>query len=207
MRFWGEAGVSSLEDDMTDTTTTQPTQTLDHDLGTFEGFNFRDQSAIERTLTGQEVVQWDHDAEGEAEFWPSGDHTGVATVFKGRTSITYSDLLALDRALTEIGGDNPEDFLRIRYAVNVHGLALADLTVNQLDDLNLYIFLGTSFYDVRREAAYELFEQYYPEAFAAWDTSHCDGLSFSPDDFLDSPCWSVEEVQFGNEVALLVVPQ
>ena len=192
---------------MTDTATTQTALTLEHDLGTFEGFNFRDQSAIERTLTGPEVVQWDHDADGEAEFWPSGDLAGVATVFGGRSSITCSELLALDRALTALGGDEPENFLRIHYAVNVHGLALAELTADQLDDLNLHIFRGSSFYDVRREAAYELFELYYPEAYRVWESSHCDGLNFSPEDFLDSPSWSVEEVRLGDEVAVLVVPQ
>ena len=43
-------------------------QTLRFDLGTFEGFNFRDQSAIERELTAEEVVNWNHDGDGEAEF-------------------------------------------------------------------------------------------------------------------------------------------
>ena len=90
--------------------------------------------------------------------------------------------------------------------MNVHGLALADLTSDQVDDLILEIFRGTTFYDVRREAAHELFEVYYPEAYRARESSDCEGLSFSQDDFLDSPCWSVEEVQVGNEVALLVAP-
>ena len=38
------------------------------DLGTFEGFNFRDQAAIMRRLTAEDVVNWDHDGDGEAEF-------------------------------------------------------------------------------------------------------------------------------------------
>lgn len=37
---------------------------LTYELGTFEGFNFRDQSAIERNVTAQEVVDWDHDRVG-----------------------------------------------------------------------------------------------------------------------------------------------
>jgi hypothetical protein len=37
------------------------------DLGTFEGFNFRSQSVIERVLTAGEVVEWNHDRDGEAE--------------------------------------------------------------------------------------------------------------------------------------------
>ena len=44
----------------------QQTQTIPYDFGQFEGFNFRSQSAIERALTAQDVVGWDHDREGEA---------------------------------------------------------------------------------------------------------------------------------------------
>ena len=182
------------------------TANLHFDLGTFEGFNFRDQSAIERTLTALEVVAWDHDTAGEAEFWPSGDHDGVATVFKGRTSITGPELLDLDRLLTELDSDEVEQFLRIYCAVRIHGLELAELTADQLDEFNLHIFRGTHFFEVRREAGYELFELYHPEAYRVWQTSHCDGLSFSPEDFLDSPCFSVVEVRLGDGVAVLVVP-
>ena len=87
---------------MTDTHTTL---SIGFDLGTFEGFNFREQSAIERTLVALEVVAWDHDREGEAEFWPSEDHAGVAVVFVGRSSINGSELVALDRLLEALGGD------------------------------------------------------------------------------------------------------
>jgi len=182
------------------------TKTLRFDLGTFEGFNFRDQSAIERTLSGQEVVRWDHDQEGEAEFWPSGDHAGVATVFKGRTSIRGEELLDLDRVLSELHSDDVEQFLRIFSAVHIHGRELAELTAEQLDELNLHIFRGSRFRDVRRAAAYELFELCYPEAYRVWQSSHCDGLSFNPEDFLDSRCWSVHDVRLHDGVAVLVVP-
>ena len=37
-----------------------------NDLGTFEGFNFREQCAIERILSANEVIEWDHDKKGEA---------------------------------------------------------------------------------------------------------------------------------------------
>jgi len=63
------------------------------DFGTFEGFNFRDQSAIERNLTAEEVTNRNHDGEGEAEFWASGDHVGVSKVFR-ETNIGYVFLSA-----------------------------------------------------------------------------------------------------------------
>ena len=68
-------------------TLTGATIALHFDLGTFEGFNFRLSGAIDRVLTAEEVVNWEHDAHGEAEFWPSGDHPGVALLFKYKTAV------------------------------------------------------------------------------------------------------------------------
>jgi len=45
-------------------------------LGTSQGFNFRTQSAIERLLTTEEAGE--HDADGEAQFWPAGDQPWLA---------------------------------------------------------------------------------------------------------------------------------
>ena len=176
-------------------------------LGTFEGFNFRAQSAIDRILTASEVVAWDHDRLGEAEFWPAGDRPEVALIFRGKSAVTASELLDVDRLLTDLGGDSPENFLRIHWLVNIHGAALAGLSSEAVEDQNLHLFLGTSFIDLRREAAYELFELYYPEAYQAWEKSHCDGLNFDTDDFLDSPGFGVEEVTLPGQKALLVCPQ
>ncbi len=177
------------------------------DLGTFEGFNFRSQSAIPQNLTALEVVTWDHDAQGEAEFWPAGDRPEVALVFKGKTSVTGTELLELDRLLGELGEDSTENFLRIYYALSTLGESLSDLSREGIEDLNLNIYLGSSFIDLRREAAYELFELYYPEEYRVWEKSTCDGLIFDTDHFLDSPCFSVDEVTIGEEKALLIVPQ
>jgi hypothetical protein len=180
------------------------TQSLVSDFGTFEGFNFRTQSAIDRTLTAQEVVAWDHDREGEAEFWPSGDSPEVALLFKQRSSVTASELLDLDRVLLELGDDSRASFLQIYYAVEICGAALQSLTAEQVQDNNLQVFFGSGFVDLRRATAYELFELYYPEEYRIWEQSHCDGLIFDTDLFLDSPVFWVEEVELGDEVALLV---
>ena len=182
-------------------------KSLQFHLGLFEGFNFRDQSAIDRLVSAEEVVNWDHDGEGEAEFWPAGDVPEVALVFRNRSSVTASELLALDAALVELGGDSRSNFLQIYYALNIRGDALQTLSAESVQDACVQVFVGTSFLDLRREAAYELFELYYPEEYRVWEKSRCDGLIFDTDRFLDSPVFSVEEVTLGDEVALLVAAQ
>lgn len=178
-----------------------------HDLGTFEGFNFRTQSAIDRILTADEVVDWDHDQQGEAEFWPSGDHPEVALIFKAQTAVTGSELIDLDRLLTELGGDSSLNFLRIHHAKGSHGVDLSNLSGEAVDDLSVHVFHGTNFTDLRREAAFELFELYYPDEFATWEKSMCDGLIFDTDRFLDSPSFGVEEIDLGDQKALIIAPQ
>jgi hypothetical protein len=183
---------------------TGATVALNFDLGTFEGFNFRHQGAIDRVLTAEEVVNWEHDAHGEAEFWPSGDHPGVALLFKHRTAVAGSELQALDALLLELGDDSDGNFLRIHYAASCCGYDLTTLAVEQVEDQPLHLFQGTSFLDLRRQAAFELFELYFPEEYRVWEKSLCDGLVFDPDRFLDSPAWHVEEVELGDTKALIV---
>lgn len=175
-------------------------------LGSFEGFNFRSQSAIERELSAEDVIGWDHDRQGEAEFWPSGDQAGVALVFRDQNRVTATELLALDRLLEELGGDILENFLKLRHTLSVSTTDLCALTGAEVEDLDIHIFVGPNLWDLRREAAYELFELYYPEAYVVWEKSQCDGLVFDTDRFLDSPGWSVDEVRFANSVALIVTP-
>lgn len=177
---------------------------LNYDLGTFEGFNFRHQGAIYPNHSAEEVVNWDHDKEGEAEFWPSGDAPGVSLVFNSHTAVTSSQIVALDNLLVALGDDSTENYLRIYFAVNVSGYDLATVTGSEIEDQNVTLFMGTSFLDLRKEAAYELFELYYPEAYAIWEKTLCDGLIFDPDIFLDSPGWSVDEVTLGDVNALIV---
>ena len=180
---------------------------LTYDLGTFEGFNFRLQSAIDRILTADEVIGWDHDQQGEAEFWPSGDNRGVSAVFAGKTSVTASELVALNRFLDHLGGDSEDSYLRIYHALSLYGDQVAALTTDQIDDDSPHIFTGPNFTNLRRDAAYDLFELYYPEAYAVWEKSCCDGLIFDTDRFLDSPSFAVEEVDMGDLKALIVTPQ
>ena len=182
-------------------------QELRFDLGTFEGFNFRSQSAMWPNRTAEEVVNWDHDKEGEAEFWPSGDNEGVQLLFKSSSSVTGAELIALDDLLAELGGDSEINFLRIHYAMSVCGGDLKELGAGQIEDQNVQIYFGDCFTDARKEAAYELFELYYPEEYQVLEKSQCDGLVFDTERFLDSPGFSVEEVRLGGKAVLLVVPQ
>jgi hypothetical protein len=121
--------------------------------------------------------------------------------------VTGSELIHIDRILSELGSDSPENYLRIHYALNTCGAQLETLTAGTIEDYPLHIFIGTSFLDLRREAAYELFELYYPEEYKVWEKSLCDGLIFDTDHFLGSPTFSVEEVSFGDKVALIVAAQ
>lgn len=182
-------------------------ETLNFALGTFEGFNFRSQSAIENILSAEEVINWDHDAEGEAEFWPSGDHPGVRLLFQSKSAVTCSEICAVDRILSELGDDSMENFLKVHYSINVLGVSLSDVTASDIEDQNLHLFMGSNFTDLRQNAAYELFELYYPEAYAAWEVSLCDGLVFDTDRFLDSPSFSVEELSYGDQKVLIISPQ
>ena len=195
-----------MENQSTLETAATGTPALRFNLGSFEGFNFRNQSAIECELSAEDVIGWDHDRLGEAEFWPSGDQAGVALIFRDQNRVTATELLALHRLLEELGGDILENFLKIRHMLSVSSKDLCGLTGVEVEDQNVHVFIGPNFWDLRREAAYELFELYYPEAYVVWEKSQCDGLVFDTDRFLDSPGWSVDEVGFANAVALIVAP-
>jgi len=189
------------------TSTSSEQKALEFDLGTFEGFNFRTQSAIDHLVSGESVVNWDHDRQGEAEFWPSGDRPEVAIIFQHRSSVTGSELVNLDRLLGELGGDSAENFLRVHFAMNIRGAHLATLTREEVEDGCVDVFLGSNFTDLRQEAAYQLFELFYPDEYKAWEKSTCDGLMFDTNRFLDSPVFSVDEVRLGDQVAILVGSQ
>jgi hypothetical protein len=182
-------------------------QTLCFDLGTFEGFNFRSQNAIERELTAEEVVNWNHDRDGEAEFWPSGENPGVSLVFKGQNAVSGGELLALDQLLEDMGVDSDENFLQIYFALSHGGISVERLDTATVQDNPPQIFFGSHFFELRKEVAYELFELYYPEEYRVWEKSLCDGLIFDVDRFLDSPSFCVDEVKLGDRAALLVSPQ
>lgn len=178
---------------------------IENDLGTFEGFNHRTQEAIHPNVTAQQLVDWDHDGLGEAEFWPSGDHPGVAAVLTSH-DVTAGQVLSLDRLLSELG-DDLLTFAKITHRIACHGYPLEGIEARDIDDCPASYFIDdASFIDLRRTAAYELFELYYPEEFRIWDSSTCDGLIFDADRFLDSPAFSTAEYRIGEDRILVVEP-
>ncbi len=181
--------------------------TCRYDFGSFEGFNFRSQSAIPKTLSIGEVLNWDHDQNGEAEFWPSGDCEGVSLVFKNLNAVTSSELMALEELLTELGGDSDDNYVKVYYSVSVLRERVDDIESSKIEDQTPLLFWGDYISDIRKEAAYELFELYFPELFKVWESTPCDGLYFDTDLFLDSPQWSTDEVKINGRAALLVSPQ
>ena len=175
-------------------------------LGTFEGFNFREQGAIEKRLTMQDIVGWDHDAEGEAEFWPAGDCPALAKLFAGKSAVTRPELERVSALLEEVDGDDEETLLRLHHLVNLQGQSLDAVTAENIQDTNVHVFRGDCFIDVRKEAAYELFELYWPDLYAIWEKTPMDGLRFDTDHFLDSPSWLTEEIDLGTTRVLMVAP-
>jgi len=179
---------------------------LRFNYGTFGGFNSHSQSAIERILTAEDVVNWDHERDGEAEFWPSGDRPEVALLFSCRNKVTASELLVLDRLLDELGDDSTENILRIYHAAEQCAGGLIELTAEGVQKRILHLFFGDDM-NIRTEAAYGLFKLYYPEDYKAWLGATSCALYFDMDYFLDSPFFSLEEVRIGQQSVLLVSPQ
>jgi beta-galactosidase/beta-glucuronidase len=179
--------------------------TIDNDLGTFEGFNHRTQQAIYPNVTAQELIDWDHDRHGEGEFWHSGDNLAIAQILTAN-HVVANEVIALDRLLTELG-DDQITLAKLIYRIQHHGYALEQIEAEDIDDCPASYFIDdASFIDLRRTAAYELFELYYPEEFRVWDQSTCDGLIFDIDRFLDSPTFSTAEFQIGDDRILVVEP-
>lgn len=152
------------------------------DLGSFEGFNFRTQSAIPQILTAQQVIDWDHDANGEAEFWPHGDNGFVRAFVSG--NVTADELLELDRIFTELK-DNEHEIAKAYYLKSCHGSELKDIDRQAIDNACLYVFGPGWRCDLEKEAAYELFEMFWPEAYKQWEANTVPGLQFDAEAFLN----------------------
>ena len=179
------------------------TSTLTY-LGTFEGFNFRTQSAIMRRQTAEDVVNWDHDADGEAEFWPSGDTPLVSGIFHQK--IKASDLTALNDLLIALDGDFECNMLRIQFAIRALGADLHSLTASELDEKRPVIYYGDNQFDVRIFAACELFEAHFPELYKARMQDRHGILIFDWYKFIHLPKWITYELSLRDRKLLMVLP-
>jgi len=174
--------------------------TVDNDLGFFEGFNFKTQSAIDKQLTAEDVINWDHDEQGEAEFWPEGGNVFVKELVNG--NCTGNDLLEIDRIFSELHGCEYE-LCKALYMKSMHGSELEQITRDAIDDECLYVYGPNYFSDLAKEAAWDLFENLYPEACKLVESYSVPGLSFDEEDFLRD-C-STMEIKTGDYKGYLVV--
>lgn len=151
------------------------------DIGMFEGFNFRRDCAIEKLLTAEEVSDWDHDGDGEAEFWPDGSNAFVRYLLPG-SSCTASEVQEVIRIIAEVDG-SPNELAKAAYLVE-SGASLEAIDQQAIDNDSLYVFGPGWRGDLEKEAAYELFEQFWPDAYKLWEQNTVPGLNFEPEDFL-----------------------
>jgi hypothetical protein len=182
------------------------TQAAKHNLGTFDGYNLEHDKAI-INLSTQDLICYDHDLHGESEFWPSGDNIGLQLVIKGNSKttshVTGSELLEIDRILSELNGDSLDNYAKIYSAIN-SGWSLRSLTGDIINDLQIYIFIGDSFRELTNDAAWQLFELVNHELCNLVATHPVDGLEFNCKRFLNSPSISSEEIKLGEFMVLIV---
>ena len=173
---------------------------IENDLGEFEGYNFREMSAIFPNHSAQEVIDWDHDGQGEAEFWPEGSNTFVRLLADGNCSA--SDLIEIDRIFSELD-NNEQELIKAVYLKQNNGLNLKDITREAIDDACLYVYGPGYFSDLREEAAWDLFEQFHPEAYKLIESWSIPGLGFDETDFLST--FSTLELKTKDYQGYLVV--
>lgn len=77
-------------------------------------------------------------------------------------------------------------FRKAIYLKQNNGLELKDITREATDDSCLYIFGPGFFSDLKKEAAWELFEQFHPEAYKLVESWTIPGLDFDEEQFLNS---------------------
>lgn len=156
----------------------------DNDLGFFEGFNFKTQSAICKQLTADDVINWNHDRQGEAEFWPEGSNVFVKQLLTCE-NCTAGDLVEIDRIFSELGG-NEYELCKAVYLKSMHGEDLEHITRETIDDACLYVYGPNYFSDLEKEAAWDLFENLYPDAYKLAESYSVPGLTFDEEQFLSS---------------------
>ena len=175
---------------------------IKHDLGLFEGYSFANQGAIVPHHNAQAVIDWDHNTDA-VEFWPCGDHEGVALVFYRQTAVSAAELTQLDALLTAIGNDSIETFAKIHWLMSLDGYPLDELRAEMVSDLDVYYFISEPGADLNQEATTQVFETLYPEAYTIWHRG-CPGLRFDPDAFWST--WTVHEIELSSCKILMARP-
>jgi len=189
------------------TKTKRPTSP--YNLGTFGGYSFRDHCPIRRSLTADEVLNWNPATDGAAWFWPRGDHFGIAMVVGHSPGISVYDLQRVVRVLEELGGDSTENWMRIFYVVrDTPSLDLSQLEAGEILDREAHVFdrsMETSWTELRRQAAVEVMRHRYPDAYQFLMAHHHEGFLFDPERFLNPQDWFIKEVETESGRRVLIV--
>ena len=189
-----------------------PKKSIRSNLGLFNGYDFRSQSKMDRLFSANEVINWDHHKDGDAQFRPSGDHKGVFEVFKRKDWYYEPDLHKdyfenweiqhLDE-LIDAYGDEPGTFAKIIWHLE-KGCRFLDVTISEIKEANLYVYRGENFLTLMKKAADEIFKILYPEDYKLSLNSCCRWLTFDHYRFLSGPIFSTMEITIGNENFLVV---
>ena len=172
---------------------------LNHDFGMFEGYSLARQGAIFPHHRAQDVIDWDQNADA-VEFWPCGDHEGIALAFYRQTAVSAADLIQLDNLLTAIGNDAIETYARIHWLMTLDGYGLNELTADMVNDLDIYYFVGETDADLSQEAAIQLFGTRFPEQYATWRRD-CPGQRLDTEAFWSA--WTVREIELSSRRILM----
>ena len=177
---------------------------LRYHFGTFKGAYWpTDHCWFENPVSTSEILDWDRDDQGEAEFWPTGDKPEMTVLFDtDNRIIRKEEIQGLANLLDHLGGDSPENYLRIRHATRRLRLSLNELPRQALEMLPLHIFVGATLAKAQDRAVADLSVRYRD---IPWQGPASDPRSFL-DQYRNDPAWGLETVAFGDKVALLVWP-
>ncbi len=174
--------------------------------GVVEGCEDAERKAFFREMDLSEGREWDPEGQEDDESSLVRDLRALRVLFQGSHALDAKGMETALGLVAALDGDDLDSILRLHVLVNIQGMDLDAVTVAAMEELPLSTFRGENFHDVRREAAFELFQLYWPDLYAIWEKTPMDGLRFDVDAFLDSPSWVTEEVQLGSECVLLVMP-
>ncbi len=178
---------------------------LRYDLGTFAGYNPSHPVALRRRLTAQDVVDLEHKVEDTAEFRPAGDRFEIRLIFGADNPVSAAQLRSLDRVLQDLGGDSIRNYLHLHSAIDDFNVDLATATARDIEHPDRHLFIGDDFFNLRDEAADALLAYYWPEGHSAAQTSRTAGLFSDSGRVLQWMMCTVEEVDLGDQLALIVV--
>jgi len=181
---------------------------LDHDfkcdLGNFSGRIWHESGNLSREFSPEEVLEWNQDHDGFAEFYPSGDHEGVSLVFREKASVSTADLVELDHLIDGLRYPPKISCLLIHHLMHKHKVDVANLDCSDIEDSEAVIATGRTFFEAEQMATAKLYD-HFPEECP--DILH--GLDSAVRDrellkLLYSPKFVITQARFSNDVGMVV---